>query len=662
MPPNLHNYNFGFGLKGSWPDTFADNLGRACWQGGLFLLGVWAFCRLLPRLPVKLRHWLWWLACLKLVLTLFWPYPLSLPSFAVASNGADITVVQSLRSAPVPPVSLTTSGTSTSTPLKNAIIASASQGMSRPVPAASSPFTLPRLPKEVFLVYRPLSLLAIFWAIWLTGLGWNLCYALRQLVWLRRVVHQADSLEETEYAEEVQTLAGEMGLRRVPRLLVSESVKSPLIAGYFHPVLVVPVEVVEEFSPEEWRMVLAHELAHLRRGDLWLTGVPMLAQSLFFFFPLVLRACREWTIAREAACDADAVQATHCSPAQYGEMLVRVALRGNDGKTFASLGMTSGYHTLKSRLQLMEQFSPQEPKRGISWGKLATLVGTLLLVIPWRMGAKADEEASLTFLQAQRQRESEQRQATIQSSPFAPYILTDLNKMYRENGGRDVWVSGISGTGHVLGGKRDHLYLWDGNFGSLRLNQLSQMLDSAEVSEALKESFRSHRCRLQDGSELRLEKSKLDGTEQLIRYQKGKPTWVRCLLPGGSQSTPLAMNDRGQVIGLAELPTKPIRTHHAFLYDSGVTSDLNAMTGNLTTNLYPTAINNQGWIVGTIRHHGNRAFLYRDGKLIDLSTLLPPDSGWSLQEAIGLNDAGQIVGYGLNASGQPACFLLTPRS
>ena len=36
---------------------------------------------------------------------------------------------------------------------------------------------------------------------------------------------------------------------------------------------------------------------------------------------------------------------------------------------------------------------------------------------------------------------------------------------------------------------------------------------------------------------------------------------------------------------------------------------------------------------------------------LDLNSLLPPNSGWTLTSATGINDAGQIVGYGLNPAG-----------
>ena len=69
-------------------------------------------------------------------------------------------------------------------------------------------------------------------------------------------------------------------------------------------------------------MALAHELAHLRRGDLWLGWVPALAEALLFFHPLVRRAAREYALAREEACDAEALRLTGAEPGDYGQLLL----------------------------------------------------------------------------------------------------------------------------------------------------------------------------------------------------------------------------------------------------------------------------------------------------------------------------------------------------
>lgn len=52
-------------------------------------------------------------------------------------------------------------------------------------------------------------------------------------------------------------------------------------------------------------------------------------------------------------------------------------------------------------------------------------------------------------------------------------------------------------------------------------------------------------------------------------------------------------------------------------------------------------------------------YLYSNGECHDLNNLIPAGSGWELQYASGINDVGQIVGYG-TYSGLTRAFLLTP--
>jgi probable HAF family extracellular repeat protein len=85
--------------------------------------------------------------------------------------------------------------------------------------------------------------------------------------------------------------------------------------------------------------------------------------------------------------------------------------------------------------------------------------------------------------------------------------------------------------------------------------------------------------------------------------------------------------------------------------------------------IYPNsgyAINNPGQIVGTEQRpglHGSeeRAMLWQHGKVYDLNTLITANSGWTLQEATGIDDKGEIVGNGMY-HGQAHAFLLTPTS
>ena len=60
-------------------DGWIASLWRACWQGGAAFALVWAVTLLLPRIPARIRCWLWTLAYLKLLTAFLWATPIDLP-------------------------------------------------------------------------------------------------------------------------------------------------------------------------------------------------------------------------------------------------------------------------------------------------------------------------------------------------------------------------------------------------------------------------------------------------------------------------------------------------------------------------------------------------------------------------------------------------------
>jgi len=124
-------------------------------------------------------------------------------------------------------------------------------------------------------------------------------------------------------------------------------------------------------------------------------------------------------------------------------------------------------------------------------------------------------------------------------------------------------------------------------------------------------------------------------------------------LPGGSSSEAHAINDSGQIVGFSTIAA---RATHAFLYSSAM-SDLGTLGGSSSR---AAAINAAGQVVGSAdtAAGAGHAFLYTGGTMNDLNSLIPAGSGWELQGAAGINDAGQIVGTG-TINGQTHGFLLS---
>ena len=124
---------------------------------------------------------------------------------------------------------------------------------------------------------------------------------------------------------------------------------------------------------------------------------------------------------------------------------------------------------------------------------------------------------------------------------------------------------------------------------------------------------------------------------------------------GGGWSRAYGMNDQGGVVGSSAYGTQ-IR---AFAWDtSGGMRDLGTLGGNSSV-AYGT--NNLGQIVGSANASNGQdhAFIWNSGVMRDLNYYIPETSGWTLTAATGINDSGQICGYGTGPGGYHP-FLLTP--
>jgi probable HAF family extracellular repeat protein len=124
-----------------------------------------------------------------------------------------------------------------------------------------------------------------------------------------------------------------------------------------------------------------------------------------------------------------------------------------------------------------------------------------------------------------------------------------------------------------------------------------------------------------------------------------------------------AINDAGQIAGWSTVGSN-LSTVHAFLYSAGKVQDLGALPGYPFS--YANGLNGSGHVVGFVameeeRFAGEkkRAFLYRNGRMLDLNETLQPGSAWVLLEATAINDNGAIAGVG-KMNGETRAFLLTP--
>jgi len=158
-------------------------------------------------------------------------------------------------------------------------------------------------------------------------------------------------------ADPVARIAKETGLRRPPRGVASLISRGPFVTGLFRPVVVMPVWFEDDYTPMEARAALAHELMHVRRGDLWALQVSELFVAAMWFNPLAYIARSAFRTYQEAACDADVLSRYRTSPHDYGSTLIKAA-RLHLPEPALSAGRLPLTHALKERLTRMTYPAP----------------------------------------------------------------------------------------------------------------------------------------------------------------------------------------------------------------------------------------------------------------------------------------------------------------
>ena len=146
------------------------------------------------------------------------------------------------------------------------------------------------------------------------------------------------------------------------------------------------------------------------------------------------------------------------------------------------------------------------------------------------------------------------------------------------------------------------------------------------------------------------------GPEHAFSYENGVMTDLGTL--GGRNSWGFGINERGQVVGASELPEGHPDGTHAFLYADGAMLDLGTLAPGSASRA--RGINNLGQVVGSYTAKSGRSFIYhRRFGMRDLNAMVDPASGWFIHGAYSINDRQQIVGLGCK-NGQYGAVLLNP--
>ncbi len=135
------------------------------------------------------------------------------------------------------------------------------------------------------------------------------------------------------------------------RLLASPLVQSPMLVGFFRPTILLPSEHLPD---SDARYILAHELTHFRRRDLWKKFLMNMIQCIHWFNPVVYLLSRDFAYWLETSCDEEVVSSlNYAQRKEYGYLLINYAPATRHVGPRLYVSFTSCRYKLKRRISIM---------------------------------------------------------------------------------------------------------------------------------------------------------------------------------------------------------------------------------------------------------------------------------------------------------------------
>jgi len=214
------------------------------------------------------------------------------------------------------------------------------------------------------------TILATLWGLGVLFLGMKLF--LSEYAHRKRMRMAQELIPETWF-EDLKT---NLGLKRQIHLYMSENIQSPLMQGLWKVRIYLPLEY-QSWTPDEKQSILAHELTHVRRLDIFIIYLQAIVKTLYFFHPVIWLVNDQIDLEREKICDDEAIELSRADRGAYGDQLFR-QLSSEQGERSVPV-LAGGFFMSDS--SIIKRFRYIKEKRGDMQGKLKLYHILLILVV-----------------------------------------------------------------------------------------------------------------------------------------------------------------------------------------------------------------------------------------------------------------------------------------
>ena len=343
------------------------------------ILGATALAAgVLRRASASARHFVWTLGLLS---------ALAVPALAIVMPRWELPLVTLAA-----PAAHTTSP---DTPVSHA---SKDTRVAAPALVGGKPVRVPASRRSPLAPVSP-SGAQIVLALWAIGAAIVLARMLLGLLAVQWMSRRTPVAGDAPWLDDARALAASLGVRRV-RFLQGAAHSMPMAWGVFRAAVVMPRDAAG-WPRERLRIVLLHELAHVKRHDCLTHLVAQLACAAYWFNPLAWMAARRLRAERERACD-DLVLASGTRGSDYADQLLDIARVMRAGRFPVVLSGATLAMAHRSQLEgrLMAILDPSVPRRsltrvgiGLAVGLFGVLIVPVAAIQPWTSEPAAQQAA-----------------------------------------------------------------------------------------------------------------------------------------------------------------------------------------------------------------------------------------------------------------------------
>jgi beta-lactamase regulating signal transducer with metallopeptidase domain len=341
----------------------------------LLLAGALLATRALARRSAAIRHHIWALAIAAALL---------LPAFAVVAPRWTIAVLPATTRAVPPTIASAEPAASV-----HAAVAAAPEPTNVAddiaAPIVAPPGLIPSS-SERTATASPFSIATSIWIAGALLVLARVAFGTARVWWIARRARKAPGW--TTLGRE---LTGTIGLDRRVTFVSGDDDAMPMTWGVWRPLVLLPSEA-DDWPVSRQRVVLLHELAHVKRRDCLTQFIAQLACAAYWFNPLVWVAARRLRVERERACD-DLVLAAGTRGSDYADHLLDIArsLRSGAWPTWSAVTMA---HRSQLEGRLMAILDPALSRRSPTRGSVVAVAALAIIGVVSLAGVRPVAKAA----------------------------------------------------------------------------------------------------------------------------------------------------------------------------------------------------------------------------------------------------------------------------